>query len=203
MDWSFDVCNISAFAHRTRWAHISKSSRLTMLQEIAQFFSGLPCAPIAERQITLAVGVDGRSTGEAYVAFGGDEEKAHKQALETLNRSMMGSRYIELFPATQDEIHRAKATSSAGAQKGRGSQHQQYHYGGLGLVEEDAVVRLRGLPFSATVSDVVTFFEAAAAEGEEIRLHEKGVHFVAPYAGCESIASARPIARSYRIATDL
>lgn len=62
-----------------------------------------------EGSILLTVRSDGRATGEAYVAFSSPDDSKKAMAL---HRSMMGSRYIELFISNKDEHTRALSRSS-------------------------------------------------------------------------------------------
>jgi RNA recognition motif-containing protein len=47
---------------------------------------------------------DGRATGEGYVSF--ENAEAAKAAMLSMNRKMMGSRYIELFVSSKEEHRR-------------------------------------------------------------------------------------------------
>ncbi len=95
------------------------------------------------------------AAGEAYVHFATEDDFV--KALER-NREKIGHRYIEVFQSTNAEMQRAQSFA-------KGS-------GGEGLTCA-AVVRLRGLPFSATEADVYNFFERSS-----VRPMENGVHVV-------------------------
>jgi len=78
----------------------------TTKKEIFQFFEAYQ--PI-EDSIVLTYRADGRATGEAYVKFNSPDDSERAMAL---NRSSMGSRYIELFISNKDEHARAMARFS-------------------------------------------------------------------------------------------
>ncbi|WIA37538.1 hypothetical protein OEZ86_014445 [Tetradesmus obliquus] len=101
-------------------------------EEIAAFFSSytLDEVYICRR--------DGRATGEAYVMFC-DAAQA-SSAMEACNKNYLGSRYIEMFEAAEADLAAVKKVLEDSQLQG-------------------CVVRLRGLPYSATVEDVAGFFE--------------------------------------------
>lgn len=92
---------------------------------------------VSEAQVVLVHGVDGRLTGEAYAAFHStwDGERAHNE----LQRQPMGSRYIELFRASEEEWHQAQEHASGCA---------------------PPTLKVRGLPFKSTAEDVAAFFSS-------------------------------------------
>mmetsp|Transcript_12088 Transcript_12088/g.29520 ORF Transcript_12088/g.29520 Transcript_12088/m.29520 type:complete len:379 (-) Transcript_12088:181-1317(-) len=75
-------------------------------QDIVEFFKDYK--PI-ESSILLTHRVDGRATGEGYVAF---DDATNSKAAMTMHRSTIGSRYIELFISNKDEHTRNVARSS-------------------------------------------------------------------------------------------
>lgn len=75
-------------------------------QDILDFFKEYK--PI-ESSILLTYRVDGRSTGEGYVAF--EDAEDAKDAM-TMHRSTIGSRYIELFISNKEEHTRNVARST-------------------------------------------------------------------------------------------
>lgn len=123
------------------------------IPDVEAFFEGLP---LLKGGIYIMIGVDGRPLGEAFVQF--ETPEAVTSALER-NRSLMGTRYIELFGSTKGEMAQKLAQLGRGARSvaGAGS------YNGLGTGEEEAVVRLRGLPFTATAADIAAFFSQEPA----------------------------------------
>jgi hypothetical protein len=54
---------------------------------------------------------DGRATGEGYLCF--ENAEAAKSAMMSMNRKMMGSRYIELFVSSKEEHKRVSQRSQA------------------------------------------------------------------------------------------
>mmetsp|Transcript_27951 Transcript_27951/g.43201 ORF Transcript_27951/g.43201 Transcript_27951/m.43201 type:complete len:382 (-) Transcript_27951:84-1229(-) len=74
--------------------------------DVTEFFKEYK--PIAD-SVLLTYRMDGRSTGEAYVAF--ETPESAKEAME-LHRSTIGSRYIELFISNKEEHTRNVARST-------------------------------------------------------------------------------------------
>lgn len=75
-------------------------------QDILDFFKDYK--PI-ESSILLTYRVDGRATGEGYVAF---RDAVDAEAAMTMQRSTIGARYIELFISNRDEHTRNMARST-------------------------------------------------------------------------------------------
>jgi len=75
-------------------------------QDVLDFFKDYK--PI-ESSVLLTYRVDGRSTGEGYVAF---DDAADAKAAMTMHRSTIGSRYIELFISNKEEHTRNVARST-------------------------------------------------------------------------------------------
>ena len=135
------------------------------VSDIKKFFEGLA---IKDGGVHLLMGGDGRPSGEAYVQFETPEDNT--KAMDK-NREKMGGRYVELFEETQGVMVRAIASRSSRT-KLAATDHQAFGgYRGLGYGEEAAVVRVRGLPFSATLQDVEGFFK-------EFGVAERGVQLV-------------------------
>jgi RNA recognition motif-containing protein len=130
------------------------------VENIQQFFDGLA---IKDGGIHLMTGGDGRPSGEAYVQFETPEDNS--KAMEK-NKESMGGRYVELFEEKQsvmaNAIGRTHSKLPAGPATG---------YSGLGFGHEEAVVRLRGLPFTATLQDIKEFFK-------DFGVAERGVQLV-------------------------
>uniref|UniRef100_A0A8C7SK23 Epithelial splicing regulatory protein 1 n=1 Tax=Oncorhynchus mykiss TaxID=8022 RepID=A0A8C7SK23_ONCMY len=108
-------------------------------QDIARFFRGLN---IAKGGAALCLNAQGRRNGEAMVRFISEE---HRDMALQRHKHHMGNRYIEVYKATgEDFLKIAGGTSSEVA---------------LFLSREDQViVRMRGLPFTATPDQVLAFF---------------------------------------------
>ena len=135
--------------------------------DIETFFDDLA---IKKGGVHLMIGTDGRPSGEAYVQFETAEENT--KAMEKNNESM-GGRYVELFEETEGVMARAMASRSSrvSAARNQGSRGGAPGYSGLGYGEENAVVRIRGMPFTATVQDVKDFFK-------DFGVQERGVQLV-------------------------
>uniref|UniRef100_A0A8C5PTW3 Epithelial splicing regulatory protein 1 n=1 Tax=Leptobrachium leishanense TaxID=445787 RepID=A0A8C5PTW3_9ANUR len=108
-------------------------------QDIARFFKGLN---IAKGGAALCLNAQGRRNGEALVRFVSEE---HRDLALQRHKHHMGNRYIEVYKATgEDFLKIAGGTSNEVA---------------LFLSKENQViVRMRGLPFTATAEEVLTFF---------------------------------------------
>ncbi|XP_061674912.1 epithelial splicing regulatory protein 1 isoform X1 [Syngnathoides biaculeatus] len=108
-------------------------------QDIARFFSGLN---IAKGGAALCLNAQGRRNGEALVRFVSEE---HRDLALQRHKHHMGNRYIEVYKASgEDFLKIAGGTSNEVA---------------IFLSREDQIiVRMRGLPFTATHEQVLAFF---------------------------------------------
>ncbi|XP_028983736.1 epithelial splicing regulatory protein 1 isoform X3 [Betta splendens] len=111
-------------------------------QDIARFFRGLN---IAKGGAALCLNAQGRRNGEALVRFVSEE---HRDLALQRHKHHMGNRYIEVYKATgEDFLKIAGGTSNEAA---------------MFLSREDQIiVRMRGLPFTATHEQVLAFFSPA------------------------------------------
>ncbi|XP_042561412.1 epithelial splicing regulatory protein 2 isoform X2 [Clupea harengus] len=110
-------------------------------QDIARFFKGLN---IAKGGVALCLNAQGRRNGEALVRFINSEHR--DMALER-HKHHMGSRYIEVYKATGEEFLKiAGGTSNEVTQ--------------FLSKENQVIIRMRGLPFTATPQDVLGFLGA-------------------------------------------
>ncbi|XP_062845909.1 epithelial splicing regulatory protein 2 [Trichomycterus rosablanca] len=119
-------------------------------QDIARFFKGLN---IAKGGVALCLNSQGRRNGEALVRFVNSEHR--DMALER-HKHHMGSRYIEVYKATGNDFLRiAGGTSNEVAQ--------------FLSQENQLIIRMRGLPFTATHQDVLGFLgpECPVTDGAE------------------------------------
>uniref|UniRef100_W5MVA5 Epithelial splicing regulatory protein 1 n=1 Tax=Lepisosteus oculatus TaxID=7918 RepID=W5MVA5_LEPOC len=108
-------------------------------QDIARFFRGLN---IAKGGAALCLNAQGRRNGEALVRFVNEE---HRDLALQRHKHHMGSRYIEVYKATgEDFLKIAGGTSNEVAQ--------------FLSRESQIIIRMRGLPFTATAEDVLLFF---------------------------------------------
>jgi len=147
--------------------------------DILEFFQGLDPVDV------LIVRRDGRATGEAYVLFANPMQMDF--ALQK-NRGPMGRRYIEVFRSKKQDYYHAVAhavneptphgTDFYGGDNGlaSGAGHLA-HVAGVGVggpappvphgapaavrppQEHTGVLKMRGLPFSATKDDIITFYD--------------------------------------------
>ncbi|XP_056607630.1 epithelial splicing regulatory protein 2 isoform X1 [Triplophysa dalaica] len=107
-------------------------------QDIARFFKGLN---IAKGGVALCLNAQGRRNGEALVRFINSE---HRDMALDRHKHHMGSRYIEVYKATGEEFLKiAGGTSNEVAQ--------------FLSKENQMIIRMRGLPFTATPQDVLGF----------------------------------------------
>ncbi|XP_053571183.1 epithelial splicing regulatory protein 1 isoform X1 [Bombina bombina] len=108
-------------------------------QDIARFFKGLN---IAKGGAALCLNAQGRRNGEALVRFVSEE---HRNLALQRHKHHMGNRYIEVYKATgEDFLKIAGGTSNEVAQ--------------FLSKENQVIVRMRGLPFTATAEEVLVFF---------------------------------------------
>uniref|UniRef100_A0A8B9TN10 Epithelial splicing regulatory protein 2 n=1 Tax=Anas platyrhynchos TaxID=8839 RepID=A0A8B9TN10_ANAPL len=117
-------------------------------QDIARFFKGLNIVVWP-----LCLNAQGRRNGEALVRFVNSEQR--DLALER-HKHHMGSRYIEVYKATGEEFLKiAGGTSNEVAQ--------------FLSKENQVIIRMRGLPFTATQEDVLGFLgpECPVTGGKE------------------------------------
>uniref|UniRef100_A0A8D0CHP1 Epithelial splicing regulatory protein 2 n=1 Tax=Scleropages formosus TaxID=113540 RepID=A0A8D0CHP1_SCLFO len=119
-------------------------------QDIARFFKGLN---IAKGGVALCLNAQGRRNGEALVRFVNSE---HRDLALERHKHHMGSRYIEVYKATGEEFLKiAGGTSNEVAQ--------------FLSKENQVIIRMRGLPFTATPEDVLGFLgpESPVTDGSE------------------------------------
>ncbi|MBN3299338.1 ESRP2 protein, partial [Amia calva] len=119
-------------------------------QDIARFFKGLN---IAKGGVALCLNAQGRRNGEALVRFVSPE---HRDLALDRHKHHMGSRYIEVYKATGEEFLKiAGGTSNEVAQ--------------FLSKENQVIIRMRGLPFTATVEDVLGFLgpDCPVTDGRE------------------------------------
>ncbi|CAN0497707.1 unnamed protein product, partial [Ectocarpus sp. 8 AP-2014] len=114
--------------------------------DIRNFFDGIA---IEKDGIHVTLNRDGRPSGEAYVVF--ETEEAAKEALKR-DKDKIGERWIDIFEATKGEVY---SMTGGGGKKG--------DQGGVSFDTTDSaytgVVRMRGLPFEATKSQIRAFFD--------------------------------------------
>lgn len=119
-------------------------------RDVFSFFKGLN---IAKGGVALCLNSSGRRNGEVMVHFENSENR--DMALQR-HKHNLGKRYVEVFKATGEEFIKVAAGTSRDA--------------ALFLSRDDGhiIVRMRGLPFTATAQNVIEFFgqECPVAGGE-------------------------------------
>ncbi|PIK58041.1 putative epithelial splicing regulatory protein 2 [Apostichopus japonicus] len=119
-------------------------------RDVFRFFKGLN---IAKGGVALCLNSSGRRNGEVMVHFENSENR--DMALQR-HKHNLGKRYVEVFKATGEEFIKVAAGTSRDA--------------ALFLSRDDGhiIVRMRGLPFTATAQNVIEFFgpECPVAGGE-------------------------------------
>lgn len=119
-------------------------------QDIARFFKGLN---IAKGGVALCLNAQGRRNGEALVRFINSE---HRDMALDRHKHHMGNRYIEVYKATGEEFLKiAGGTSNEVAQ--------------FLSKENQVIIRMRGLPFTASPQDVLGFLgpDSPVTDGTE------------------------------------
>ncbi|XP_041084549.1 G-rich sequence factor 1-like [Polyodon spathula] len=106
------------------------------VEDVQNFFSDCRVRGGADG-IHLTLNRDGKPSGEAFIEL--DYEEDVQKALEK-HRQYLGPRYVEVYEVTNSEAETFLKQS-------------------VDSPVNDGVVRLRGLPFSCTETDVIQFFE--------------------------------------------
>ena len=124
-------------------------------EEVIEFFTSCQVVGGATG-VHFISNYDGRPSGTCYLEL---ESQADLDAALARDKDKMGKRYIEVFEATAAELEvdlcrRQGAGGDAGTLGGE--------------VGEDAVVKLRGLPFSASKLDITDFFAGLEIESNGI-----------------------------------
>jgi RNA recognition motif-containing protein len=115
--------------------------------EIIEFFRGIR---VYKEDICLLFDMDGKFSGEAYVQL--HNEPDWQEAL-TFNLNNIGERYIEIFDTNENEFNKAKTSKKVTL-----SNHQDCPWAYL-CQEKFGIIKLRGLPYSSTESDIRAFFK--------------------------------------------
>ena len=159
-------------------------------EDIVGFFSG---AVVLPNGVFFRRDSSGRPTGEGYVRL--ESQKDVDEALKC-HKNYIGKRYIEVFSSSMDEWNRATASSSFNRnystsfnntsgndgysrfnrRGNRGSYHNHHthhhhqhvdYYPPLNF-SEGYVIRMRGLPFSASIEDVLNFFHGLNVSSSDV-----------------------------------
>uniref|UniRef100_A0A0R3RU19 RRM domain-containing protein n=1 Tax=Elaeophora elaphi TaxID=1147741 RepID=A0A0R3RU19_9BILA len=129
------------------------------------------------KSVTFTLTSMGRASGECYVEL---MDKAAAEEAKRFDKQEMNNRYIEVFNVTESEV--VWMTRHNVIRKGE--QDTPYNF----------VVRLRGIPFSATNDDVKEFFsgiyvEVFRSSGDELEKSRAG--HIAPPTSLRSLAVER------------
>jgi len=114
--------------------------------DVARFFKGLN---ITKGGVALVLNNLGRRNGEALVRFTNPQQR--RLAL-LRHKHHMANRYIEVYRATTEDFLKIAAGTSGVASEF------------LNKTNSDGIVRIRGLPFTATPNDIIGFFAASNIE---------------------------------------
>ncbi|KAK7469863.1 hypothetical protein BaRGS_00036141 [Batillaria attramentaria] len=127
-------------------------------QDIARFFKGLN---IAKGGVALCLSPQGRRNGEALIRF---ESEEHRDLALKRHKHHIGQRYIEVYKASGKDFINVAGGSNTEAQAflSRGGQ---------------TIIRMRGLPFTATTAQVLEFF-TREPNACEVLDGEEGILFV-------------------------
>uniref|UniRef100_A0A915BJH8 RRM domain-containing protein n=1 Tax=Parascaris univalens TaxID=6257 RepID=A0A915BJH8_PARUN len=101
------------------------------------------------RSVTFTLTATGRASGECYVEL---TDAAAVEEAKKFDKKEMSSRYIEVFSVSESEVSwmiRHGVIKSADSNGTSTDTSNNY------------VVRLRGIPFSATVADIKEFFSGS------------------------------------------
>lgn len=127
--------------------------------EIKEFFAG--CQIARDRGIHFVVNHDGRNNGEAFVRF--ETREDYYKALRK-DRERMQRRYVEVFGSTEADMDAARRNAEAIQGGGRTLGSQENFFG---------VVKMRGLPYSATLYEIKEFFKGLEVRHDGVFLCEK------------------------------
>jgi len=149
--------------------------------EIRSFFAGIDVAAVH-----IIYEPTGRASGEAYAEFA--TEDGQRQAM-AFHKKNIGSRYVELFKSNVEELSvaiRAGQGSSyppsrsgrrGGYREDRDRDRWDRDYGGRNDyypspgAENSTVLKMLGIPFSASEGEITRFFQEAKVV--PIRIHRK------------------------------
>ncbi|KAF3796163.1 Heterogeneous nuclear ribonucleoprotein F [Nymphaea thermarum] len=137
--------------------------------DVFKFFAGLDVVDV------LLVNKNGRFSGEAFVVFSGAMQTEF--ALQR-DRQNMGRRYIEVFRCSKQDYYNAIAdeVNSDGVNDYRSPPRYSRRSIDKEHMEHTEILKLRGLPYSVTKSEIIDFFK-------EFELTEANIHIASRYDG--------------------
>mgnify|MGYP000506437470 FL=1 len=135
--------------------------------DVCDFFRGLDVVDV------LLTHKHGRFSGEAYCVFG---MPIQVEFALRRNKQNMGQRYVEVFRSKKHEYYLAVATEFNEVEKPRSSAAPPSYPSSKSSVDKEhmehtGILKLRGLPFSASKKDVKEFFK-------DFDLKNDNIHFV-------------------------
>ncbi|KAI8519752.1 Epithelial splicing regulatory protein 2, partial [Branchiostoma belcheri] len=125
-------------------------------QDIARFFRGLN---ITKGGVAVCLNPQGRRNGEALVRFA---SKEHRDLALLRHKHHIGQRYIEVYKATGEDFLKVAG----------GNANEATAF--LRDSAAEVIVRMRGLPYTATAADILNFFGQSCP----VAGGEKGILFV-------------------------
>jgi len=158
-----------AQARSKPWSPVSQSSVVIRMRglpfsstedDIRTFFSGVDLAGVHVMCDSL-----GRPSVHAFVELASEEIAS--QAM-TYHKKLIGQRYIELFRSSVHELTTAVQQGPTRAMFGRDRFTQMVT---ANVADNSICVRMQGLPYSSTESDITRFFQEAGVT--PVRIHRK------------------------------
>lgn len=122
-------------------------------EDVKDFFKDFV---LADDVVHMTYTSSGRPSGEAFVEFANPEDS---RAAMVKDKMTLGSRYVELFPASREEMDEAIA-------KGRPNSDDDQNE----PAKHTGILRLRGLPYSATKEDITEFFSGFVLSEDSIHI---------------------------------
>ncbi|PFH37212.1 RNA recognition motif-containing protein [Besnoitia besnoiti] len=120
-------------------------------ENVIAFFK--PVVSLEPEHVLICIGFDKRTTGEAYVQL--PDAAVREQAIKDLHGRLLGTRWIEVFRASEEEFQKADdrrktvmAAISGNTESLDASRRMNLN-----------VVKLRGLPWSCNELEIVHFFK--------------------------------------------
>ncbi|KYK67795.1 RNA recognition motif-containing protein, partial [Toxoplasma gondii TgCatPRC2] len=121
-------------------------------ENVIAFFK--PVVALENDNVLICIGFDKRTTGEAYVQL--PDPGLREQAIKDLHGRLLGTRWIEVFRASEEEFQKAddRRKTVMAAISGNTDSLDASRRMNLN------VVKLRGLPWSCSENEIVRFFKA-------------------------------------------
>jgi heterogeneous nuclear ribonucleoprotein F/H len=131
--------------------------------DVAEFFHGLDIVDV------LFVHKGGKFSGEAFCVLGYPLQVDF--ALQK-NRQNMGRRYVEVFRSKRQDYYKtiANEVSESRGSPRRNIPRAKSYDEGKDSAEHTGVLRLRGLPFSASKDDIMEFFKDFVLSEDSIHI---------------------------------